>query len=45
MEHFFNRANVGQSFAASTIMFIAVIIILAPWAYWEFYYRNRDEKI
>jgi glucose/mannose transport system permease protein len=44
MEHFFNRANVAQSFAAATIMFISVIVILAPWAYWEFYFRQRKEQ-
>lgn len=43
MEHFFGRANVGQAFAASIIMFIAVACILAPWAYYEMY-RNKKEK-
>ena len=41
MQHFFDRANVAQAFAASIIMFITVVCILAPWAYWEFYQRNN----
>jgi len=45
MQHFFDRANVAQAFAASIIMFISVVCILAPWAYWEFYQRNKREKL
>ena len=41
MENFFQRANLGQAFAASIIMFISVVCILAPWAFYEFYLRNK----
>ena len=41
---FFSRANLGQAFAASIIMFISVVCILAPWAYYEFYFRNKEAK-
>ena len=44
MENFFSRANLGQAFAASIIMFISVVCILAPWAYYEFYFRNKEAK-
>ena len=44
MENFFSRANLGQAFAASIIMFVSVVCILAPWAYYEFYFRNREVK-
>jgi glucose/mannose transport system permease protein len=43
MENFFSRANLGQAFAASIIMFISVVCILAPWAFYEFYLRNKYE--
>jgi len=42
MENFFSRANLGQAFAASIIMFLSVVCILAPWAYYEFYFRNKE---
>jgi glucose/mannose transport system permease protein len=45
MENFFSRANLGQAFAASIIMFISVVCILAPWAYYEFYFRNKEAKV
>ena len=41
MENFFKRADLGQAFAASIIMFISVVCILAPWAFYEFYLRNK----
>ena len=44
MENFFSRANLGQAFAASIIMFLSVVCILAPWAYYEFYFRNKEAK-
>ncbi len=45
MENFFGRANLSQAFAASIIMFISVICILVPWAYYEFHLRNKEVKI
>ena len=33
--------NLGQGFAASTMMLLSVVIILIPWAYLEFGGRNR----
>jgi glucose/mannose transport system permease protein len=33
MDHLFDRANVGLATAASTMMLIAVIAIVAPWLY------------
>lgn len=32
----FGRANLGQGFAASTVMLTTVLIILIPWGYMEF---------
>ena len=39
-DYMFGRANLGQGFAASTVMLTTVIIILIPWGYMEF----RDKK-
>ncbi len=33
--------NLGQGFAASTIMLVTVAIILIPWAYLEFEGKKR----
>ena len=38
----FLRQNLGQGFAASTMMLLAVIIIIIPWAYLEFGGKKRD---
>lgn len=38
----FLRQNLGQGFAASTMMLLAVAIVIIPWAYLEFGSRKRD---
>ena len=38
----FLRQNLGQGFAASTMMLLAVIIVIIPWAYLEFGGKKRD---
>ena len=37
----FQRQNLGQGFAASSMMLLSVVIILIPWAYLEFGGRKR----
>jgi glucose/mannose transport system permease protein len=32
----FQAQNLGQGFAASTMMLLSVLIVLIPWAYLEF---------
>ena len=41
IELMFRAQNLGQGFAASTIMLCSVVIILIPWAYLEFGGRKR----
>lgn len=41
-DYMFGRANLGQGFAASTVMLTTVLIILIPWGYMEF--REKHEK-
>lgn len=36
IDYMFKAQNLGQGFAASTMMLVSVIIILVPWAYLEF---------
>ena len=36
MQSMFGGQNLGQGFAASTMMLVTVVIILVPWAYLEF---------
>ena len=38
----FLSQNLGQGFAGSTMMLLAVLIVLIPWAYLEFGGRRRD---
>ena len=38
----FGRTNLGQGFAASTMMLLSVLIVLIPWAYLEFGGKRRD---
>lgn len=42
IEYMFRAQNLGQGFAASTMMLCSVVIILIPWAYLEFGGRKRD---
>jgi glucose/mannose transport system permease protein len=37
----FQAQNLGQGFAASTMMLLTVAIIVVPWAYLEFGGRKR----
>lgn len=41
IELMFRAQNLGQGFAASTVMLCSVVIILIPWAYLEFGGRKR----
>ena len=41
-DYMFGRANLGQGFAASTVMLTTVLIILIPWGYMEF--RQKQDK-
>ena len=41
IEYMFRGQNLGQGFAASTMMLGSVVIILIPWAYLEFGGRKR----
>ncbi len=41
IEYMFRAQNLGQGFAASTMMLVSVIVILIPWAYLEFGGRKR----
>ena len=38
----FLRQNLAQGFAASTMMLLAVAVVIIPWAYLEFGSRKRD---
>ena len=35
-DYMFHAQNLGQGFAASTMMLLSVIIVIVPWAYLEF---------
>ncbi len=41
MDYLFGRANIGLATAASTVMFAAVVVVVTPWLYAE-YFRPRD---
>lgn len=41
IQYMFRAQNLGQGFAASTMMLLSVAIILIPWAYLEFGGRKR----
>lgn len=41
IQYMFRAQNLGQGFAASTMMLCSVVIILIPWAYLEFGGRKR----
>ena len=36
IQYMFRAQNLGQGFAASTMMLVSVMIILIPWAYLEY---------
>ena len=36
LDYMFGAQNLGQGFAASTMMLVSVAIIIVPWAYLEF---------
>lgn len=40
-DYMFHAQNLGQGFAASTMMLLSVIIVVVPWAYLEFGGRKR----
>ncbi len=40
-DYMFQGQNLGQGFAASTMMLLAVAIVIVPWAYLEFGSRKR----
>ncbi len=42
IEKMFQAQNLGQGFAASTMMLLSVLVILIPWAYLEFGGKRND---
>ncbi|TCL01406.1 carbohydrate ABC transporter membrane protein 1 (CUT1 family) [Shimia isoporae] len=42
IEKMFQSQNLGQGFAASTMMLLSVLVVLIPWAYLEFGGKRRD---
>ena len=40
-DYMFQNQNLGQGFAASTMMLLAVVVIIIPWAYLEFGGKRR----
>jgi len=40
-DYMFSAQNLGQGFAASTMMLLTVMIVVVPWAYLEFGGRNK----
>lgn len=40
-DYMFRAQNLGQAFAASTMMLLAVLIVVIPWAYMEFGGKRR----
>ena len=40
-DYMFHAQNLGQGFAASTMMLLTVVIVVVPWAYLEFGRRHR----
>jgi glucose/mannose transport system permease protein len=41
-DYMFGAQNLGQGFAASTMMLVSVLIVLIPFAYLEFGRRKHD---
>ena len=42
INYMFRAQNLGQGFAASTMMLLTVVVVLVPWAILEFGGRRRD---
>jgi glucose/mannose transport system permease protein len=40
-DYMFGGQNLGQGFAASTMMLLAVLVVIIPWAYFEFGGKKR----
>ena len=40
-DYMFQGQNLGQGFAASTMMLLAVLVVIIPWAYLEFGGKKR----
>ncbi|TIX34274.1 MAG: sugar ABC transporter permease, partial [Mesorhizobium sp.] len=40
-DYMFFAQNLGQGFAASTMMLLSVVVVIVPWAYLEFGGRKR----
>lgn len=40
-DYMFLAQNLGQGFAASTMMLVSVIVVIVPWAYFQFGRRRR----
>jgi glucose/mannose transport system permease protein len=43
MDHLFNRSNIGLATAASAVMLVTVLIVLAPWLYME-HFRPKQAR-
>lgn len=42
MDYLFARQNIGLATAASTVMLLTVLAVLAPWIYAEYFRKNRS---
>jgi glucose/mannose transport system permease protein len=43
MDYLFGRANIGLATAASSVMFVTVVILVTPWLYYE-YFREKPRS-
>jgi len=44
IEYLFQRQNLGLATAASTVMMITVLCVLAPWLYWQYFRQPRSAR-
>jgi glucose/mannose transport system permease protein len=44
MDNLFTRQNIGLAAAASTVMLVTVISLLAPWLYVQYFRRDRPRR-
>ncbi len=41
MDYLFERQNIGLAAAASTVLLVTVLCVLAPWIYAEYFRKER----
>jgi glucose/mannose transport system permease protein len=44
MDNLFTRQNIGLAAAASTVMLVTVIALLAPWLYVQYFRKDRPRR-